>query len=400
MEQTIMKDFNTDTLTINVGPQHPSTHGVLRLKMNIEGEIILESEAIIGYLHRGKEKLAESRPYFNYLPMVDRVDYVSSAFCLSCFCYAVERLAKLKVPKRAEYIRLILMELNRIASHLIFVSSFLLDMGATSILFYCFRDREKILKLLEEVTGARMMYNYFRFSGVKEDLPHGWCDKVKELCDELPKYFAEYEAIINKNPIVIARTVNQGIITAEEGINYGITGPNIRASGVNLDLRKTNPYSVYREVPFEVILGNKGDALERYKVRVKEMYESAEMIKKALELLPGGPTEHLEEKRNQCGCKKEDCEVCGFDTQVLGEKINPIAFKPPAGEIMADVEAPRGILSCYVISDGTNKPYRVKWRTGSFSSVQYLPALIKGHMFADVMPIFGSLDVVLPEVDR
>lgn len=400
MEQTITQDFKTDILDINVGPQHPSTHGVLRLKMKLEGEIILDAEPVIGYLHRGKEKLAETRPYFNYLPMVDRVDYLSSAFCLACYCYAVESLAKLKVPQRAEYIRLILMELNRIASHLMFVSSLLLDMGATSPLFYCFRDREKVLSLLEEITGSRMMYNYFRFSGVKTDIPHGWCDKVKTVCLELPELFDEYEAIISKNPIVLARTVDQGIIDPDFGINVGLTGPNIRASGVKLDIRKTNPYSAYREVPFNVALGVKGDSYERYKVRIIEMHESAAMILKALEMLPGGPTETLETNRAKCGCNKEDCEVCGFDTQFIGKKVNPIAFKPPIGEVMAEVEGPRGILSCYVVSDGSNIPYRVKWRTGSFSTVQALPKLIKGHMFADVMPIFASLDVILPEVDR
>lgn len=395
-----MQDFKTDSLTINVGPQHPATHGVLRLKVKLNGEIIEDMEPIIGYLHRGQEKLAESRLYFSYLPMVDRVDYLSSAFCLSSFCYAVESLAKIKVPKRAEYLRMIAMELNRIASHTVFISAFLLDMGATSPLFYAFREREKALKLLEELTGARMMYHYIRFGGVKEDMPYGWADRVRAFCDELPQYVDEYEAIISKNPIVLARTVNQGIIEPEVGIDYGITGPNIRASGVKTDLRKTNPYSVYREVPFNVALGIKGDSYERYKVRMVEMHESAKMIKEALDRIPGGSIEQLEENRKKCGCKKDDCEVCGFDTKVLGQKINNVNFKPPVGENVAMVESPRGILSCYVISDGTSKPFRCKWRTASFSAVQILPYLMKGHMFADLMPIFGSLDVVLPEVDR
>jgi NADH:ubiquinone oxidoreductase subunit D len=396
----MQEDFKTDYLNLNVGPQHPATHGVLRLKMTLNGEIIVNAEPVIGYLHRGYDKLAESRPYFNYLPMVDRIDYVSSAFCLIVLCYAVESIAGIKVPKRAEYIRLIAMELNRIASHLIFFSSLLLDMGATSPLFYCFRDREKVLKLLEELTGARMMYHSFRFGGIKDDIPPGWINRVRAFCDEFPEYIDEYEAIISKNPIVLARTVDQGIITPEEGISYGLTGPNIRASGVKLDLRKTNPYSVYREIPFNVALGVKGDTYERYKVRITEMHESVQMIKTALDQLPGGPTEELIENRKKCNCKKDECEVCGFDTRIQGKKINSVAFKPPAGEVMAMVEAPRGILSCYVISDGTSKPYRCKWRTGSFSSVHILPELIKDHMYADLMPIFASLDVVLPEVDR
>lgn len=395
-----MNDFKTDSLTINVGPQHPSTHGVLRLKMTLDGEIIKQTEPIIGYLHRSKEKLAESRSYFSYLPMVDRVDYLSSAFCLISYCYAVESMANIKVPKRAEYVRLIAMELNRIASHCIFISSFLLDMGATSPLFYAFREREKILKLLEDLTGARMMYHYFRFGGLKEDVPYGWCDRVKDFCDELPQYIDEYEAIISKNPIVLSRSVNQAIIPPEVGIGLGLTGPNIRASGVKLDLRKTNSYSVYNELPFNVALGVNGDTYDRYKVRMMEMHESAKLIKSAIEQMPGGPTEILDEQRKKCSCKKEDCSVCGFDTQYIGTKINPLNFKPPAGEIMSLVEAPRGFLGCYLISDGTAKPQRCKWRTGSFSSVQALPELIEGHMYADLMPIFASLDVILPEVDR
>lgn len=393
-------DLKLDKLTINVGPQHPSTHGVLRLKMVLDGEVIEDVEPIIGYLHRSKEKLAESRTYYNYLPMVDRVDYLSSAFCLCVYCYAVESLAKLKVPKRAEYIRMVAMELNRIASHCIFISSFLLDMGATSPLFYAFREREKVLKLLEELTGARMMYNYFRFGGVKEDIPPGWVKKVVDFCDELPQYLDEYEAIISNNPIVLARTLDQAIITPEMGLDYGLTGPNIRASGVKLDLRKTNPYSAYRDIPFNVALGVKGDTFERYKVRIIEMHESAKMIKAALENIPGGPTEELFENRKKCNCNKEDCQVCGFDTKLMGQNVNLINFKPPAGEVLELIEAPRGILACYLVSDGSTKIYRCKWRTGSFSSVQALPALIKGHIYADLMPIFASLDVILPEVDR
>lgn len=395
-----MKELQTEKITINVGPQHPSTHGVLRLKMTFNGEFIEEVEPVIGYLHRGKDKLAESRTYFNYLPMVDRVDYLSSAFCLASFCYAVESIADLKVPKRAEYLRLIIMELNRIASHLMFVGSYLLDMGATSPLFYTFREREDVVKLLEEITGARMMYHYFRFGGVKEDAPIGWFDRVNEFCNVLPERIEEYEAIITNNPIIKSRTVGIGSLSAERGIEYGLSGPNIRASGVKLDLRKTNPYSVYQEIPFNVAIGVNGDSFDRYKVRIIEILESAKIIQKAIEQIPGGRTEELKEKREKCSCKDDSCPICGFDTQLIGKKINPIAFKPPPGEVMTMIEAPRGLLGCYLVSDGTQKPYRCHWRTASFSAVQALPELVKGQIFADLMPIFGSLDVVLPEVDR
>jgi len=394
-ENIIQKD-----MLINVGPQHPSTHGVLRLIINLEGEIIRDTKPVIGYLHRGKEKLAESRSYTQYLPMVDRVDYLSGFFYQAAFCYAVESITGLKVPRRAEYIRLITMELNRIASHLLWLGSFLLDLGATSPLFYVFREREDILKLLEELTGQRMMYNYYTFGGVKKEIPEGWIAKVLGLCKGMPKYFDEYEAIITKNPILLERTKGIGVMTPELGVDYAVTGPNIRASGVNYDLRKSNMYSVYSEIDFNTCLEESGDSYDRYVVRIAEMRESVKIIEKALAQLPGGIPEKLRVKRVNCGCKKEECQYCGFDTQLTGKKINPAVFKPPVGESVVSIEAPRGIATCYVVSDGTNKPYRVKWRTPSYSSVQILPELIKNRPYSDLMPIFGSLDVVLPEVDR
>lgn len=394
-ENIIQKD-----MLINVGPQHPSTHGVLRLLMTLEGETIRDTQPIIGYLHRGKEKLAESRTYTQYSPMVDRVDYLSSFFYQAAYCYAVEEIAELKVPRRAEYIRLITMEFNRIASHLLWLGSFLLDLGATSPLFYVFREREEIIALFEELTGQRMMYNFYTFGGVKKDFPEGWLGRALDLCRKMPALFDEYEAIITKNPIVLERTKGVGVMSAELGIDYGITGPNIRASGVDLDLRKTNPYSVYSELEFKTCLAESGDSYDRYLVRVEEMRESIRLIEKAINKLPGGIPEKLSVKRVNCGCKKDECQYCGFDTQLIGKKINPAVFKPPVGEASIMIEAPRGVALCYVVSDGTAKPYRVKWRTPSFSSVQVLPELIKDKNYSDLMPIFGSLDVVLPEVDR
>lgn len=394
-ENLIQKD-----MLINVGPQHPSTHGVLRLLMTLNGEIIRDTKPVIGYLHRGKEKLAESRTYTQYSPMVDRVDYLSSFFYQAAYCYAVEELAGLKVPKRAEYIRLITMEFNRIASHLLWLGSFLLDLGATSPLFYVFREREDIVTLFEELTGQRMMYNFYTFGGVKNDFPEGWLAKAFSLCKKMPKLFDEYEAIITKNPIVLERTKGIGVMSPELASDYAITGPNIRASGVDMDLRKTSPYSVYDELEFKTCLASSGDSYDRYMVRVEEMRESIRLIEKAIEQLPGGIPEKLRVKRVNCGCNKEDCKYCGFDTQLVGKKINPVVFKPPMGEASIMIEAPRGVALCYIVSDGTAKPYRVKWRTPSFSSVQVLPELIKDKNYSDLMPIFGSLDVVLPEVDR
>jgi len=390
----------TEEMIINIGPQHPSTHGVLRLIINLNGEIIKSTKPVIGYLHRGMEKLAESRSYYQYLPMVDRIDYLSSFFNLASFCYAVESIAELKIPRRAEYIRVITMEFNRISSHLMWLASFLLDLGATSPLFYAFREREEIIKLFENLTGARMMYNYYCFGGVKRDLPEGWIKQAQDLCKKMPKLFDEYEAIITNNPIFLERTKNIGILTPEKGIEYGITGPNLRASGVDMDLRKTNNYSVYNEFDFNSCLAYNGDSYDRYAVRIAEMRESIKIIEQAIEKLPGGSPEKLKIKRANCGCKNENCEYCGYDSQLVAKRVNLVAFKPPKGEATSYVESSRGITLCYVQSDGTQKPYRVKWRTPSFSAVQILPELINNRPYSDLMAIFGSLDVVLPEVDR
>jgi NADH:ubiquinone oxidoreductase subunit D len=292
------------------------------------------------------------------------------------------------------------MEFNRISSHLLWLASFLLDLGATSPLFYAFREREEIVKLFEELTGQRMMYNYYTFGGVKKDLPEGWMTKALDLCKIMPKMFDEYEAIITKNPIFLERTQGNGILIPEMGIDYAITGANIRASGVNLDLRKSNSYSVYDEIDFTTCLAENGDSYDRYIVRIAEMRESIRIIEQALKQIPGGTPEKLKVKKVNCNCGNENCEYCGFDAQLVGKKLNAVVFKPPVGETVSMIEAPRGIITCYVVSDGTNKPYRVKWRTPSFSSVQVLPELIKGKNYSDLMPIFGSLDVVLPEVDR
>ena len=392
--------ISEDKLVINVGPQHPSTHGVLRMIVTLDGERIDDLEPVIGYLHRGMEKIAESRTYYQYLPMTDRIDYLSSFHCLSAFATAVEAIAGLKVPRRADYIRLITMELNRIASHLMWLGAMLLDLGASSVIFYTFRERESITGLLEELTGARLLYNYFCFGGVKRDLPEGWIERTRALVKKLDKAIDEYEAIVTENPIFMARCKGIGVISAKEAVAWGLTGPNLRASGVPTDLRKTRPYSVYSELDWQPVVGSAGDSYERYVVRMEEMRVSSSIILQALDRIPGGPSEKLAEDRKKCGCGKETCEVCGFDTQIYAKKPNLAAFKPPAGEENGLIESPRGILGCYVVSDGTPKPWRVRWRTGSFAAVQVLPPLMKGLMYADLMAVFGSLDVVLPEVDR
>lgn len=372
-----MSEKLKQTMKINVGPQHPSTHGVLRLVLELEGEVIKECEPVIGYLHRGMEKMAESRSYLQYMPIVDRIDYLSSFFCAEAYCGAVEKLAGLEVPERAKYIRTMLLELNRLASHLLWLGTYLLDLGATSPFFYCFREREQILALFEELTGARMMYNYHVFGGVKKDLTEGFLEKVTAFCADFPSKVDEYESILTKNPIFLKRTYGIGILNKKSAQDFAITGPNARASGLVFDVRKQNPYLVYDKVEFDVPNRKYGDSWSRYFVRVQEMRESTKIV-------------------GQC--------ATWLNNNTKGDYKNPdvklMAIKPAEGMAINSIEAPRGLMSCIVYSNGTLKPLRVKWRTPSFYATQVLPHLIKNHMFSDVMAIFGSLDVILPEVDR
>lgn len=370
-----MTNQSSTTMKINIGPQHPSTHGVLRLVLELDGEIIKSCEPFIGYLHRGMEKMAENRTYLQYLPTVDRIDYLGGFFNAYAFCNAVENLAQIEVSRRAQYIRVLTMEMNRLSSHLLWFGTFLLDMGATSPLFYTFRDREVILSLFEELTGQRLMYNYYTFGGVRHDISTSWLEKVEKLMKEMPRKIQDYENIITKNPIFVTRTKNLGVINHNAAHQYSITGPNLRASGINVDYRKQNPYLIYNELDFEIPTAKNGDSYDRYKVRVEEMKVCLNLISQCVKWL----------KTNR------------------GEVISPIKqplLKVPEGEFISNVEAPRGVCSCYVKSDGSANPYRVKWRTGSYYAVQILPKLLEDAMYPDLMAIFGSLDVILPEVDR
>lgn len=389
------RDIDAGEMVVNIGPQHPSTHGVLRLVTTLDGEMVTAMEPVIGYLHRGKERMAESRSLFQYQPTIDRVEYLSSFYDHYCFVSALEAIAGLKVPKRVQYIRMMTMELNRISSHLLWFGTFLLDLGATSPMFYAFRDREKVLKLFEDITGARMMFNYYRFGGVNADMPAGWLKQVADFCDDFEARLEEYQAIVDKNPIFLDRTIGVGILEADRAIAMGVTGPTLRASGVALDQRKTNPYCAYDEVSFDVPVGANGDTYDRYKVRFAEMAESIKILRQAVANIPGGDTADLNARR-----AAGDESANELDLQIWGQKINLITYKPPAGEAFVTVESPRGYLGCYMITDGTPKAYRVKWRGASYSNLMILPELMIGRQFPDLMAIFGSIDVILPEVDR
>lgn len=363
-------------MKINIGPQHPSTHGVLRLILELDGEFIKSCEPVVGYLHRGLEKLAENRTYLQYLPMVDRIDYLGGFFNSYAYCNAVEKLASIELGERVSYIRVLMMEMNRLASHMLWLGTFMLDLGATSPLFYCFRDREIILSLFEALTGQRMMYNYFTFGSVRRDVSNSWLDEVLDFVLSMPQKINDYENIITNNPIFTQRTVSKGILHKKTALQYSITGPNLRASGIGLDMRKSNPYLIYDELEFDTAKSDVGDSYARYQVRIDEMRECLKLIEQCVIWL-----------------KTDNSEINIDDKKSVNLKL-------PEGEYLSAVESPRGLTYCYLKSDGSNKPYRVKWRTGSFYAVQLLPHLLKEATYPDLMAIFGSLDVILPEVDR
>ncbi len=391
MNFMVVKDKDTSTglktedLVINMGPQHPSTHGVLRLVIKTRGEIINECKPVIGYLHRGMEWLAQNRNFVQYQALVDRVDYLAGMSDSHAYVAAVEQVSGIAVPRRAELLRVLMAELNRITSHQLSLGIFMLDLGAMmGFPFYTFRDRESILSLLEEVSGQRMMFNYMRIGGVHKDVPKGWYAKCETLIkDKILPYTDEYEDIVTGNPIVKSRTQGLGVIDPKRAIDYGITGPNLRASGVSYDVRRSKPYSVYSEFDFNVVTYSEGDVFSRYKCRIDEIRESCKIILQAIDkirALPGG-------------------EHANAATELQAKKLMP-GFKANAGETYTAVESPRGELGVHLITDGTTVPYRLKWRSPSWFPTSAISELVEGNMIADVVAIFSSLDVILPDVDR
>ncbi|MBM3146864.1 MAG: NADH-quinone oxidoreductase subunit D [Actinobacteria bacterium] len=366
-----------DQVVVNMGPQHPSTHGVLRLVVTLDGEMVRDVIPVIGYLHRCKEKLAEKRTYYQYIPIVDRTEYFSGMNCEWGYVMTVEKLAGIRPTRRAEFIRVIMAELNRIASHQVAVGTFTADLSplGTAMVFYMFRDRETILTLLEEASGARMMFNYFRFGGVRFDLPPGWEQRCREVMDQVPKWVDEYRSLVEDNAVFLTRTVGRGVITQQDVVDYAITGPNARASGVPHDLRRTRPYSVYPELDFDLCLGEHGDVYDRYKVRVDEILESRRIILQCLDMMPAGPVQ-------------------------VGTLRPPYIITPPPGSAYTSQENPRGEYGTYIVSDGSRYPYRLKYRDPCFINLQLLPKLLRGNKIADAVAISGSIDLVLGGIDR
>jgi len=385
------------TMILNMGPQHPSTHGVLRLVVEIDGETIVRIMPDIGYLHTGIEKTTEAKFYQQVVPLTDRIDYLCPMTNNLTYCLAVEKLLGLEIPKRAQWIRVMMNELTRINSHLVWLGTHALDIGAMSVFLYCFREREDVLRLFEMVAGQRMMTSYFRIGGLALDLPLDFLQKVKAFADRFPSNVDEYENLLTNNPIWMGRLKGVAKITAEDAIALGTTGPTLRASGVDLDLRRDNPYTGYENFKFKVPTATEGDVYARYLVRVQELRESIGIVKQAMEGMPEGrikadaPKVVLPDRENM----KTQMESLIYHFKIITE-----GFTVPAGEVYQAVESPRGEMGYYIVSDGTAKPYRVHMRSPSFANLQALPAMCEGRLIADVVAAIGSIDIVLGDVDR
>ncbi len=386
-----------ETVLLNMGPQHPSTHGVLRLLLELDGETIVNCIPDIGFLHTGVEKNMEAKTYLKAEVMTDRLDYLNTVGNNLAYCLAIEKLVDLDVPPRAQAIRVILAELQRIASHLVWLGTHALDLAAMSVFLYCFREREMILDILEMVSGQRMMTTYIRPGGLWRDVPVEFEDAVRQFIDLFPKRIDEYESLLTHNPIFLDRTKGIGVLSKEDAIAWGVTGPSARGSGVAYDLRKVHPYSGYDQYDFDVPVQTDGDVYARYLVRMEEMRQSIRIIRQALDKLPYGPVRSNNRKfvpppRSELGVSME--------ALIHHFKLWTEGFDAPKGSVYVAVESPRGELGVYLEGDGGPRPYRVHFRTPSFVNLQVLPLISKGHMVADLVAIIGSIDIVLGDVDR
>jgi len=388
---------NTEIMTLNMGPQHPSTHGVLRLVVELDGEVIQSITPHIGYLHRGVEKLSEHRTYHQTIPLTDRLDYLAPMHNNLGYVLAVEKLLDLEVPERAQTVRVIMAELTRIMSHLVWLACHALDIGAMTVFIYAFREREEIMNIYEKISGARMTTNYFRVGGLSKDVYDGFEADVRKIIDEFPSYFDQYEGLLTKNTIWLQRTVGNGVISAEDAIDYGITGPALRGSGVDWDLRRDNPYSGYEKYDFKIPTGTNCDTYDRYKVRFIEMRESVKIVRQALDSLKPGPV--LADAPQVCYPPKE-AVYNTIEGLIHHFKIASEGFPVPEGEVYQGVENPKGELGYYIVSDGSAKPYRMRIRPPSFVNLGAMEKMCKGAMIADLIAVIGTLDIVLGEIDR
>jgi NADH-quinone oxidoreductase subunit D len=406
-------DADDDLMVLNMGPQHPSTHGVLRLVLELRGEEVVSCQPVIGYLHTGIEKSIEYRTWVQGVTFVTRMDYLSPIFNETAYCLSVEKLLGITAPPRAQALRVLMMELNRVSSHLVWLATTGLELGALSMMLYGFREREQILDILEEVTGLRMNHNWVRPGGVSQDMPKGTERKIRAFVDEMRRKADEYEDLLTGNPIWIERTRNIGVLSAEQSLNLGVTGPVLRATGLALDVRKAEPYCGYEQYEFEVPTGTGADAYTRYQLRIAEIHESLSIVEQVLDSLPEGPVMHPDPKIGWPARLALGPDGLGNSPEhvrhIMGESMEALihhfkmvseGFKVPAGEVYVPVESPRGELGYHVVSDGGNLPYRVHVRDPSFVNLQAVPPMVIGGLVADVIAAVSSVDPVMGGADR
>jgi NADH-quinone oxidoreductase subunit D len=386
-----------EIMTINMGPHHPSTHGVLRVILELDGETVVNAIPDIGYLHRGIEKLSEDKKYLQVLPLTDRLDYLASGSNNLAYILAVEKLLEIDVPRRARYVRTLIAELTRIMSHLLWLGTHAADIGAVTALFYTMREREDILDIIEETCGTRMMPTYFRPGGIARDVAPGFEEKVRAFVNKFDVKIDEYERLLTGNRIWLARTKGVGVVSGQQAVDLGLTGPALRGSGVDWDVRRDEPYEVYDELDFEVPVFPEGDIFARYITRLGEMRQSSRMIRQILEGLPEGP---FVERSAKYVYPDKDRLQDSMEAMIHHFKLVVEGLAPPRGEVYSTIEAPKGEIGFYIISEGESKPYRLRIRPPSFINLQSLLTMSKGNMLADVVAIIGSLDIVLGEIDR
>ncbi len=392
-----MPDTNIKNLTMNFGPQHPAAHGVLRLVLEMDGEIIDRADPHIGLLHRGTEKLIEYKSYLQAVPYFDRLDYVAPQNQEHAFALAVERLAGIEVPPRGQYVRVLYAEIGRILNHILNITAYAMDVGAMTPMLWAFEEREKLMEYCERASGARLHMAYFRPGGVAADIPDSLVDDIAAWCEAYPAMIDDLESLLTENRIFKQRTVDIGVMTAEQCYDWGFTGPNLRASGVPWDLRRAQPYDVYDELDFEIPVGKHGDCYDRYLVRMYEMRESVKIMKQCIEQMPAGPVKAADGKF--APPSREEMKR-SMEALIHHFKLYTEGYRVPEGETYAAVEAPKGEFAVYLVSDGTNRPYRCKIRAPGFAHLQAMDVMSKGHMLADVVANIGSLDIVFGEIDR
>ncbi|MCH6255660.1 NADH dehydrogenase (quinone) subunit D [Puniceicoccaceae bacterium K14] len=390
--------FETEKFSLSMGPSHPSTHGVLRLNLELDGEIIKKCDPVLGYLHRGDEKIAENMTYNQFVPYTDRLDYLAPLANNAAYAMAVEKLANLEVPERCQAIRVLTSEMARISAHLLGLGAFTMDVGALTVFMITFTEREKLYTLFEELTGARFTTSYSRIGGVTRDMPEGWTDKVLKFCDEFLPLVEDVENLLSRNRIWVDRTADIGVISKEDAIAYGLTGPNLRGSGVDIDLRRDAPYSGYEKYDFEVPLGENGDCYDRYAVRVEEMRQSVRIIRQVIAQMPGGS--FYNEEATHIFAPKKSKILTSMEELIQNFMITTEGPQMPAGEVYFEAENPKGTLGFYIISKGGGVPYRLKIRGPSFCNLSILEKVGTECMISDISAILGSLDFVMGECDR